>query len=172
MSGSYTRHGRERMTGPGLIMILVLSATVTIVLIVTVLAYYSGSSARIAGDYTAVAGPADTALAAEENGYTRNQRNDLAAARSDLAREAKTEDSFDSQLAEVTFPAAANAIAEVLIQADKKRAKLIGLQAQSTSLGELRSFDSGDQTDAAAVQLQVGRIRQALGLAPASQGLF
>jgi hypothetical protein len=48
----------------------------------------------------------------------------------------------------------------VLIQADKKRIKLISLQAQSTSLRELQSFGSADQTTTAALEVQVGRIRQ------------
>ena len=90
---------------------------------------YSGSSARIAGDCTAVAALSDQALAAEVNGYTRHQRDDLAAARSDLQKEAKTEASFDDQLDGITFPGAAGTAADALIQADKKRIKLIGLQA-------------------------------------------
>lgn len=76
-----------------------------IALIVAGLLYYSGSSARIANAYTAVAAPADQALTAEVNGYTHNQRHHLAAARSDLGREAKTEAAFDGQLALVTFRA-------------------------------------------------------------------
>jgi hypothetical protein len=103
-------------------------------------------------------------------GYTHNQSHDLAAARSDLRREAKTEASFDNQLALITFPGAAGTAAEVLIQADKKRIKLIGLQAQSTSLRQLRSFGSADQTTTTAVEVQVGRILQALGLPPSSGG--
>jgi hypothetical protein len=60
----------------------------------------------------------------------------------------------------------------VLIQADKKRIKLISLQAQSTSFRELRSFGSADQTTTAAVEVQVGRIRQALGVSPSGGGGF
>ena len=58
----------------------------------------------------------------------------------------------------------------MLIQADEKRIKLIGLQAQSTSLRQLRSFGSAGQATTAAVEVQVGRLRQALGLPPASAG--
>jgi hypothetical protein len=105
------------------------------------------------------------------NGYTR-QRHDLAAARSDLKKEAKTEASFDSQLAEITFPGEADTTADALIRADKKRIKLISLQAQSASLRQLRSFGSADQTATAAVEVQAGRIRQDLGLPPASAGSF
>jgi hypothetical protein len=47
-----------------------------------------------------------------------------------------------------------------------------GLQAQSTSLRQLRSFGSADQTTTTAVEAQVGRIRQALGLPPPAQGLL
>jgi hypothetical protein len=162
----YAEHGRAR-PGSGFVALAALSVVAVIALIVAGLLYYSGSSARIASQYTAVAAPASQALTAEADGYTHNQRHDLAAARSDLRREAKTEASFDSQLALITFPGAAGTAADVLIQADKKRIKLIGLQAQSTSLRELRSFGSADQTTTAAVEVQVGHIRQALGLPPA-----
>ena len=164
------RRGRARPIGPGFAALAVLCPVVVIALIVAGLLYYSGSSARIASTYRAVAAPASQALAAEMDGYTRNQRHHLAAAKSDLRKEAKTEVSFDTQLALVTFPAAAGTAANVLIQADKKRIKLIGLQAQSTSLRQLRSFGGADQTTTAAVEVQVGRIRQALGLPPASAG--
>ena len=60
----------------------------------------------------------------------------------------------------------------MLIQADNKRIKLISLQAQSTSLRQLRSFGGADQAATAAVEVQVGRIRQALGLPPSSGGGF
>jgi len=172
MSDVDARQGRARPAGPGLAALAVLSVVAVIALVVAGLFYYSGSSARIAGDYTAVAAPADQALTAEMNGYTRHQRHDLAAARSDLKKEAKTEASFDSQLAEITFPGAADTTADALIQADKKRIKLISLQAQAATLRQLRSFASADQTTTAAVEVQAGRIRQALSLPPASAGDF
>ena len=52
----------------------------------------------------------------------------------------------------------------------RQRIKLIGLQAQWTSLRQLRAFGSADQTTTAAVEAQVGRIHQALGLPSASAG--
>ena len=162
--------GRGRPAGSG--ALAAVSAVIVIAMVVAGLVYYSGSSARISGDYTAVAGPADQALAAELAGYTRHQRDDLAAARSDLKKEAKTEASFDGQLAEITFPGAADTAADALIRADKKRITLIGLQAQAASLRQLRSLGSADQATTAAVETQVGRIRQDLGLPPASAGQF
>jgi hypothetical protein len=172
MSDVYARHGRARPIGPAFVALAALAVVVVIVLIVAGLLYYSGSSARIASQYAALAAPANQALTAEADGYTHHRRHDLAAAESDLKREAKTEASFDTQLARITFPGAAGTAAGVLIQADEKRIKLIGLQAQSSSLRQLRSFGSADQTTAAAVEVQVGRIRQALGLPPASGGDF
>jgi hypothetical protein len=168
MSDVDAQNGRVRPAGPRFAALAALSTVAVIALIVAGLLYYSGSSARIASDYTVVAAPADQALTAEVNGYTRHQRGDFAAAKSDLNREAKTEASFDDQLAGITFPGAADTAADALIQADKKRIKLIGLQAQSTSLRQLRSFGSADQTTTTAVEVQVGRIRLALGLPPAS----
>jgi hypothetical protein len=172
MSDVDATYGQARPARPGFVALAALSVVAVSALIAAGLVYYSGSSARIAGDYTAVAGPAGRSLTAELNGYTRDQRHDLAAARSDLRKEAKTEASFDNQLAAVTFPSAADTTADALIRADKKRIKLIGLQAQAASLRQLRSFASADQTATAAVEVQVGRIRQDLGLPPASAGGF
>jgi hypothetical protein len=172
MSNVDAGHGRARPAGSGFVPLAALSAVIVIVLIVAGVLYYSGSSARITGDYAAVADPADRALTAEVSGYTRDQRGDLAAARSDLKKEAKTEASFDDQLDGITFPGAAGTAADALIQADKKRIKRISLQAQATSLRQLRSLGSADQATTAAVEVQVGRIRQALGLPPASAGQF
>jgi hypothetical protein len=170
MSDVYARHGRARPIGPSFVAVAVLAMAVAIVLIVTGLLYYSGSSARIANIYAALAAPSNQALTAEVNGYTHNRRHDLAAAESDLKKEAKTEASFDSQLTLAGFAGAAGVAAGALIQADKKRIKLIGLQAQSSSLRQLRSFGSADQTTTAAVGVQVGHVRQALGLPSASAG--
>jgi hypothetical protein len=111
-------------------------------------------------------GPADQALTAELVGYTHNQRHDLDAAESDLRREVKTESAFDDQIEDFTFPNAANAIGEALLEADQKRVKLLTLQAGSASLRQLQSFDSGDQAADAAVAAQVRVIRQDLGLSP------
>ena len=104
MSDVYASHGRARPIGPAFVALAVLAVVAVIVLIVAGLLYYSGSSARIASQYAALAAPANQALTAEVAGYTHNRRHDLAAAESDLRREAKTEVSFDTQLALVTFP--------------------------------------------------------------------
>jgi hypothetical protein len=171
MSHSYTEDA-PRAASTGFVLVAVLSVAAVIVLLILAVVYYSGSSARIASDYTAVAAPANQALTTEVNGYTRNQHHDLAAAESDLRREVKTEVSFDQQLAGISFPSPAGARAAVLIKADQKRAKLIGLQARSTSLRELRSLDSSVQAASADVEAQVRLIRQDLSLPTSSGQLF
>ena len=170
MSYAYAEDDRARPIGAGFVALAVLAPVVVVALIAAGLLYYSGSSARVASLYTATAAPASQALTAEVNAYTRDQRRRLAADKSDLRKEAKTEASFDDQLAGLTFPGAAGTAAGALIQADEKRIKLIGLQAQSASLKQFRSFGSADQATTAAVEAQVGRLRQALGLPPASAG--
>jgi hypothetical protein len=170
--GRSTRHGQARSIGSGFAPVLVLSAVSTAALLMLALVYYSGSSARIASDYTSVASPANQALTAELASYTHNRRHHLAAARSDLMREVKTVDSFDDQLAGVSFPSAAATSAGALTQADHKLAKLIGLQARAPSLRKMRSFDRRAGAAAAAVKTQVARIRRGLGLRPSSGPLF
>jgi hypothetical protein len=170
MSEAYARDA-PRAISTGFAALIVLSAAATILLIVAGLAYYSGSSARIASDYTAVASPADQAIAAEVDGYSHNRDHNLAAAKSDLLREVNTLASFDTQLATVAFPGAAATAATALTQAEENLAKLIRLQVRAPSLRRMRSFDPRVEAAAAAVKTQVGLIRQALGL-PASSGVL
>ncbi len=145
-------------------MILALSITSTVLLLILGLVYYSGSSTRIANNYTSLASPANQALAAEIDGYTKNQGHNLTAAKSDLMSEAQTEASFDNQLSQVGFPSAAETAETNLIQADQARAKLIKLQAQASSFTQIQSLSSRVQAANAAVQAQVKLIRQDLGL--------
>jgi len=161
----------EGASGPSLALPAV-SCAVTAVLLILVFAYVHGGPARIAKAYTAVAAPADRALTAEVAGYAHNQRNDLAAAESDLRRQVKTESAFDDQLGDFSFPHAAGAAGDALLQADQKRVKLLTLQVRSASFRELRSFDVRDRAADAAVAAQVRVIRQDLGLAPVSAQLY
>jgi predicted RNA-binding Zn ribbon-like protein len=148
------------------------SAGTTLALVVLALVYCSGSSARIASDYTSIASPANRALSAELAGYRANQTHDLAGARSDLMRVAKTAGSFDDQLAQVHFPGAANTAAGALTQADQKLAKLIRMQAGKPSLAKMQSFARRVDAAAATVKIQVSRIRKALGLPPSGGPLY
>jgi hypothetical protein len=161
-----------RAISAGFAVVIVLSSVATLLLIVAVFAYASGSPARIASDYTTPAAPANRALTAEIVAYASNERHDLAAAKSALESEVKTDASFDTLLGEVAFPSSAGTAAAALINADQKREKLLALQAQSRSLRKLRRFDARDRAADAAVEVQVRLIRQALGLPGSSGELF
>ncbi|HUK67237.1 MAG TPA: hypothetical protein VLW50_00525 [Streptosporangiaceae bacterium] len=161
----------ERRTGAGFVLVSV-SCVVAVILLILAIAYLHGGSARIATAYTAMAAPADQALTAEVAAYTHNQRHALAAAKSDLMKEVKTENAFDDQAGDFTFPNAADAAGDALLKADAKRVKLLTLQAGSTSLQQLQSFDASDQAADAAVAAQVRVIRQDLGLPPVSAQLY
>lgn len=164
------RGSRAQKIGPGFAVVMVFSIFGTAVLLILALVYYSGSPGRIAGDYASIASPASRALGAERADYARDRDHRLAAAQSDLLREAKTVASFDNQLAGVSFPSVAATAADALTKADQKLAKLIGVQAQARTRRRMRSFDPRVAVAAAAVQTQVGRLRRALGLPPPSGG--
>lgn len=171
-SSSYAGAGQARRITPGFAMVLALSITSTLLLLIFGLVYYSGSSARIGNNYVSVASPANQALAAEMDGYSKNLGHDLSAAKSDLMSEAQTEASFDNQLSQVGFPSAAETAETDLIQADQARAKLIKLQAQASSFTQMQSFSSRVQAADAGVEAQVKLIRQDLGLPPAAGHLY
>jgi hypothetical protein len=170
--GRSTRQSRAQSIGPGFAPVLIISVVSTAALLILALVYYSGSSARIASDYTSIAFPANQALTAELAGYNHNRRHDRAAARADLTREVRTVASFNDQLAEVSFPSAAATAAGALTQADQKLGKLIGRQVRAPSLRKMRSFERRAEAAAAAVKTQVARIRQGLGLPPSGGPLF
>jgi hypothetical protein len=65
-----------------------------------------GHLGPLAGRYLAIAVPANHRLDSEVDGFTDHERDDLAAAKSDLRAEATTERWFDQRLAEmVRLPA-------------------------------------------------------------------
>jgi hypothetical protein len=153
-------------------LLIALGSAVAAVLVVLAVPYYAGSSARIASLYTNVAGPADRILAADIQAYGVNRLRNLAAAKSDLSNEVKAETAFDNQLGTITFPAAPDPHADLLITADAKRIKLIKLQLQVTSLRKLRALDSQVQAASAAVDAQVKIMRADLGLPTVNGGLY
>jgi len=165
----YEDRPRRSIIGPALVVV---PSVIVAVLLILAIIYYSGAPKRISSLYTGLAAPTNQALATEMAGYTQNQHHDLAAAKAALADEVTTDNSFDSQLDEITFPTQADNIAGVLIVADQKRSKLLHLQMQATTLRKLRAFDTQDQAADAAVETQVNLIRQALGLPPSSADMF
>lgn len=183
-SGSYTRErrntrdrrsarvGRAQPIGAGFAVVVVLSIAATAALLISALVYYLGSPGRIASDYTSVASPANQALSAELAGFAKDRNSDLAAAKSDLTREAKTISSFNVLLGQVTFPTAAASASQSLIFADDRLHKLLQVQAGAHSLGEMQALEAGANAAAATIKIQVARIRGVLGLPPASGPLY
>ena len=166
---SRTEAPQRNITG---FLLLAMGSAVAALLLVLAVPYYAGSSARIAGLYTNVAGPADRLLAADISAYGVNRARNLAAAKLDLSNEVKTETSFDNQLGSITFPPAADPHADDLTAADAKRIKLIELQLKAPSLKKLQALDSQVEAASAAVDAQVTIMRADLGLPAVSGGLY
>jgi len=166
---SRTEAPQRNITG---FLLLAMGSAVAALLLVLAVPYYAGSSARIAGLYTNVAGPADRLLAADISAYGVNRARNLAAAKLDLSNEVKTETSFDNQLGTITFPPGADPHADDLTAADAKRIKLIELQLKAPSLKKLQALDSQVEAASAAVDAQVTIMRADLGLPAVSGGLY
>jgi hypothetical protein len=125
-----------------------------------------GQLRALAGRYLAIAVPASHRLDTEVDGFTDRERDDLAAAESDLRAEAATERWFDQRLAKIPFPAGIAATAGALARANQRRAELTDRQARSASLTGLRSLASRHRAADAAVEVDVRLIRRALRLPP------
>lgn len=84
------------------------------------------STAAVAAEYLAIAGPANRRLDAEVHGYTDHEHDNLAAAESDLRAEAGTERRFDQLLVKIVFPPPIAFTAGALARANQARATLTG----------------------------------------------
>jgi hypothetical protein len=127
---------------------------------------HGGKLRALAGRYLAIAVPANQRLDTEVDGFADQERDDLAAAESDLHAEAATERWFDQRLAEIPFPAGIAATARALTRANRSRAQLTDRQARSASLTGLRSLASRHRAADATVEVDVRLIRRALRLPP------
>jgi hypothetical protein len=146
-------------------VLIAASALAAVVLVILSVVYLTRGPSP-ASRYLAIANPANHRLDVEVDGYTDAQHDDLAEAKSDLRAEVATEDWFDTHLAAITFPPHVAAIARTLILINQQRAAMTALQAQSTSLAEVRSFNRQHAAADAAVETQVRAIRRALNLPP------
>jgi len=124
--------------------------------------------AALGRSYLAIANPANQQLNNEVGAFTASERSNLAAAQSSLKAEVATAAAFDQKLAAIKFPAAVEAIARDVIQANQARGRVIARQARARTLARLQSFDARHKAADAAVEAQVKRIRQALHLPPPS----
>lgn len=122
----------------------------------------------LAAAYLAIAEPANHRLEIAVNGFNRRWRHDPAAADAFLRAQAATERWFDRRLARIPFPPAVASIARAMIAANQHRIALTDLESRSVTVAQLGSFGSGHRAADAAVEVQVRRIRHALGLPPPS----
>jgi hypothetical protein len=124
--------------------------------------------AALGRSYLAIADPANQQLNSDVTAFTANERSNLAAARANLRAEVATATRFDRQLAAIRFPAATEAIARDVIQANQARGLVITRQARAKTLARMQAFNAQHQAADAAVEAQVKRLRQALHLPPPS----
>lgn len=177
-SDTYTRDrrsdwdDRDRPAGAGFFLVVIISVVSTAVILIAALVYYGGSNARIASDYTNIATPFNRVLTAERAAYNKDRNSDLAATKSDLAKELKTMGNFDSDLSSVTFPDAPMAVEGSILTADGKLEKLLQRQQKAPTLADIRSLDPAVAAAATNVKTQVALIRQDLGAPPSTGPLW
>lgn len=146
-------------------VLITASALVVVALAVLGVAYLTRGPSP-GGQYLAIANPANHRLDVEVDGYADAQHDDLAEARADLRAEVATEHWFDTHLAAIKFPAHIAAISRALIRINQQRAEMTALQALSTSLTQLRSFNRQHAEADSAVEHEVKLFRRALNLPP------
>jgi len=126
--------------------------------------------AAAAHRYLAIADPANQKLDDEATAFTAGERSNLAAASAALKAEVATSTQFDRQLAAIKFPAAAEAIAQDVIQANQARGRVLARQARARTLTAMRALDARSAAAGTAAEVQVKRLRVALGLPATSAG--
>jgi len=151
---------------------MIVSVVSTAVIVIAALVYYAGSNARIASDYTNVAGPFNRVLTAERAAYNKDRDSDLAATKSDLARELTTMGNFDSELSSVTFPNKPMDDEGAILTQDGKLEKLLRAQEKAPTLAAIRSLEPAVAAAATNVKIWAGRIRQDLGAPPTTGPLW
>lgn len=145
----------------------------------------------VISEYNGIVNPASKLLAADMAAYNVNKGHHLAAAEAALTSEVATEQALDNSLAAVAYtpqnyanaitlitvafdagvntPAAAillspqaTAIADAAVRDNQALATLTAQQARSTSLTQLRSFNTRVEADTAAVQAEMKLIGKTL----------
>jgi hypothetical protein len=190
MSETYAS-GSQEQTAAGGLMILVASFLAA-VLVIAGLVYAAGTGARhqaalaaagcepnlshsglqcttvwmLERRYLAITTPATQLLNADVAAYTASERHSLAAAKAALAAELTSANAFGESLARFPFPPAIAPQAKALSQAIRARVTLTAEQARSSSLAQLRSFNSRVQIASAAVRTEMKLVRMALDTRP------
>jgi hypothetical protein len=161
---------RQESETPPIVGFLMIAVPSLVALIILAIGYYPGHGKRIAGLCTSLFAPANKAVTADVTAYTKNQRNNLHAARADLAKLVTADAAFDTSVEAVGWPSPTNLAAGALEKADRKRNKLFEQQEKAKTLRQLQAFDKSDQTANAAVEALVQQVRTDLGLPAAASG--
>lgn len=119
-----------------------------------------------AARYLAIARPANRRLDHDFDSFGDSSRDNLAAAKADLRDAAATERKFDRQLLALKLPTAAEAVARIMVTANRSRLQLTETAARSGSLAALRRYAPLLTAANAAVEDAVRVIRDQLGLPP------
>jgi hypothetical protein len=110
---------------------------------------------------------------ADVTAYTKNQRNNLPAAKADLAKLVQADTSFDDTFGVIGWPSPTNLPANALMKADRHRNLLFEQQEKAKTLRQLQAFDKADQTANSNIDALVQQVRTDLGLPlPASGQQF
>ena len=127
-----------------------------------------GAAARRApaARYLAIAQPANHQLDHDFDGLKDHEGDNLAAAAADLRAAAATERRFDRQLIAITFPPPTEPIVRLLYAANQARAALSMTAAATTSLRQLRGYQTRLDAANEPVEEAVRVIRSQLGLPP------
>lgn len=119
-----------------------------------------------AARYSAIAKIGNAGLEVAFTALDGPDKNNLAAARSDLDRAAATERTFDRGLLAIPLPPAIEATARAVVGVNEARANLATMAAASETLEQLRGYDPRLSAANDAVVRQVRILRSQLGLPP------
>ena len=120
----------------------------------------------LAARYLVIAQPANHQLDHDFDGLKDHEGDNLAVAEADLRAAAATERRFDRQLIAITFPPPTEAIVRLLYTANQARAALSMTAAATTSLRQLRGYQTRLDAANEPVEEAVRVIRSQLGLPP------
>jgi hypothetical protein len=116
----------------------------------------------LVSQYTSITNPAIQQLNADVAAYTAAESHSLAAAKTAVSAEVATADGLARGLAGIPFPPFAAHEATVTIQAIEARVKLMTEQARSSSLAQLRSFNSRVNATGTALQADMKLLNAAV----------
>lgn len=183
--------GEEQSTFAGGVILAIVASLATVLLLLG-LVYAAGTPARhqralatagcepnlspnglqcttvwnLEGRWTALTTTAFGQLNTDVAAYTANEFQNLSASQVALTAELTTAKALDAKLAQFPFPPDVAARANALGKAIGARVTLIAEQIKSSSLVQMRSFDSQIDADGAVIQKDVNLVHAVLYIRP------